>query len=63
MNHLLRVTVASAFAALLVGCDHHELDCAKPRTHEEQQQCAHKESTEGRIAPTEKPKNWLEIKP
>lgn len=48
---------------VLSGCGQRELDCKNPRNPEEKQHCAHKEATEPRISPTEKPKNWLEVKP
>ena len=58
----LTLVVAAGVAAILAsGCGRRELDCKAPRNHEEQQQCAHKASTEDRIAPTEKPKNWLDL--
>ncbi|MEO5793725.1 MAG: hypothetical protein ABIP34_01495 [Rhodoferax sp.] len=56
----LTLVAAAVVAALLAsGCGQRELDCKAPRNQEEQEQCAHKTSTEDRIAPTEKPKNWL----
>lgn len=63
MNRLHPAAQAIVFAALLAGCGQREPDCKNPRNQEEEQQCARKESTEPRIAPTEKPKNWLEVKP
>ncbi len=53
--------VAELLALMASGCGQRELDCKNPRNQEEKQQCAHKESTESRIAPTEKPKNWLDL--
>lgn len=55
------LSAVAATALLVSGCGSHELDCTTPRNQEEQQQCAHKESTKSRIAPTEQPKNWLEL--
>jgi uncharacterized protein YecT (DUF1311 family) len=55
--------LAFILATVLAGCDQREPDCTNPKTQDDKQQCAHKESTEGRIKPTEKPKNWLEVKP
>jgi|JI8StandDraft_2_1071088.scaffolds.fasta_scaffold722839_2 predicted small lipoprotein YifL len=66
MNRLHPAALALVFVALLAGCgqkEPQEPDCKNPSTQEEKQKCAHKESTEPRIAPTEKPKNWLEVKP
>ena len=68
MNRLHPAALAIVFVALLAGCGQkepgqQEPDCKHPSTQEEKQKCAHKESTEPRIAPTEKPKNWLEVKP
>jgi PBP1b-binding outer membrane lipoprotein LpoB len=62
VKHITPVAVAMIVALLVSGCSQRELDCKNPRSQEEQQQCdAHKSSTESRIAPTEKPKNWLEL--
>ena len=55
---LVAVVVATLSAS---ACGQRELDCKDPKNPEEQQKCAHKASTESRIAPTEKPKNWLEL--
>jgi hypothetical protein len=56
------MAVAVVVALLASGCGQRELDCKSPRNQEEERQCAaHKSSTESRIAPTEKPKNWLEL--
>lgn len=60
-KHITPLIFAVAVALLVSGCGQRELDCKKPSNQEEQQQCAHKASTESRIAPTEKPKNWLEL--
>jgi hypothetical protein len=60
MNRLHPAALAIVFVALLAGCGQQEPDCKNPRNKEEKQQCAHKEATEPRITPTEKPKNWLE---
>ncbi len=54
-------TAVAVMALLASGCGQRELDCENPRNQEERQQCAHKASTESRIAPTEQPKNWLEL--
>ena len=62
--HVKKITlVATAVIAALLasGCGQRELDCKAPRDQDERQQCAHKASTEDRIAPTEKPKNWLDL--
>lgn len=61
VKHITPLAVALVVALLASGCGQRELDCKNPRNQEEQQQCAHKASTESRIAPTEKPKNWLEL--
>jgi outer membrane biogenesis lipoprotein LolB len=62
VKHIAPVAVAMVVALLLFGCSQPELDCKNPRNAEERQQCAaHQSSTESRIAPTEKPKNWLEL--
>ncbi len=62
VTHITPVAVAMVVALLISGCSQRELDCKNPRSQEEQQQCdARKSSTESRIAPTEKPKNWLEL--
>ncbi len=61
IRYILPLAVVVATALLVSGCGKHELDCKSPRNQEERQQCAHKASTESRIAPTEKPKNWLEL--
>ena len=55
--------VAAAVVAVLLasGCGQRELDCKAPRDQDERQQCAHKASTEDRIAPTKKPENWLDL--
>jgi predicted small lipoprotein YifL len=68
MNRLHPAALAIVFVAMLSGCgqkepSQQEPDCKSPGTQEEKQKCAHKESTEPRIAPTEKPKNWLDVKP
>lgn len=60
-KHITPLVFAVATALLVTGCGQRALDCKKPNSQEEQQQCAHKASTESRIAPTEKPKNWLEL--
>lgn len=58
----ISILVATAVVTLLAsGCGQREPDCENPRDQEERQQCAHKASTESRIAPTEQPKNWLEL--
>lgn len=62
--HVKKLTLVAAviIAALLAsGCGQRELDCKAPRSQDERQQCAHKASAEDRIAPTEKPKNWLDL--
>ena len=62
VKYITPVAVAMFVALLVSGCSQREPDCKNPRSQEEQQQCdAHKSSTESRIAPTEKPKNWLEL--
>lgn len=61
IRYISPLPVVVATALLVSGCGQHELDCKSPRNQEERQQCAHKASTESRIAPTEKPKNWLEL--
>lgn len=63
-QHLTSLVIVLALA--LAGCGQkdsaqQEPDCKNPSTQEEKQKCAHKEATEPRIAPTEKPKNWLEL--
>jgi hypothetical protein len=55
------VAIAIIAALLTSGCSRRELDCKTPRNQDEQQQCAHKASTEDRIAPTQKPQNWLDL--
>ena len=60
-KRLMPLAVAIIAALLTPGCGQRELDCKVPRNQEEQQQCTHKASTENRIAPTEKPKNWLDL--
>lgn len=58
----LKLVAVAVIAALLAsGCAQREIDCKAPRNQAEQQQCAHKVSTEDRITPTEKPKNWLDL--
>lgn len=62
--HVKKITpLAITFIVALMasGCGQRELDCKNPRNEEEQQKCNHKAPTESRIAPTEKPKNWLEL--
>lgn len=61
VKYISPLAVVGATVLLVSGCGQHELDCKSPRNQEERQQCAHKASTESRIAPTEKPKNWLEL--
>lgn len=61
VKKLMLVAVAVIAALLASGCGQRELDCKAPRDQDERQQCAHKTSTEDRIAPTEKPKNWLDL--
>ena len=61
VKKLTLVAVAVIAALLASGCGQRELDCKAPRNQEERQQCANKASTEDRIAPTEKPKNWLDL--
>lgn len=61
VKKLMLVAVAVITAFLASGCGQHELDCKAPRNQDERQQCAHKASAEDRIAPTEKPKNWLDL--
>jgi predicted small lipoprotein YifL len=66
MKRLHLATLAIVFASALAGCgqkesSQQEPDCKSPSTQEEKQKCAHKEATEPRISPTEKPKNWLEF--
>ena len=60
-KHIILLAIAAIVAVLASGCGQREFDCKTPRNREEQQQCAHKASTESRIAPTEKTKNWLEL--
>lgn len=64
---LAQKTAAGSLAVVLLaavmasGCAPSEPDCNNPRNQEEQQQCAHKASTESRIEPTKNPQNWLEL--
>ena len=60
-KHITPFAAAVVAVLLASGCDQREPDCGNPRNQEERQQCAHKASTESRIAPTEQPKNWLEL--
>jgi hypothetical protein len=61
------ITIIAALIAS--GCTskqepEYALDCNRPRTEREQQQCtARKAFTENRIEPTKNPKNWLDIHP
>lgn len=61
IKKLTLVAVAIIAALLIFGCSQRALDCKAPRNQDEQQQCAHKASTEDRITPTKKPKNWLDL--
>lgn len=61
IRYISPLTIVVVTALMVSGCAQHELDCKNPSNQEERQQCAHKASTESRIAPTEKPKNWLEL--
>lgn len=60
-KHIILLVIVAVVAFWASGCGQREFDCNTPRNREEQQQCAHKASTESRIAPTEKPKNWLDL--
>ena len=55
------LALVSIVAMLMAGCSQQNTDCDNPSTTEQKQQCAHQASTESRIAPTEKPKNWLDL--
>lgn len=61
-SQLITPLALTAVVAILVsGCDQQDLDCQHPITQEQRQQCAPQRSKESRIAPTEKPKNWLDL--
>ncbi len=60
-HHINRLVLASVVALLMAGCSQQDTDCDNPSTTEQKQRCAHQASTESRIAPTEKPKNWLDL--
>lgn len=61
VKYIKPLAAVMAMVLLVSGCGQHELDCKSPRNQEERQQCAHKASTESRIAPTSQPRNWLEL--
>ncbi len=60
-HHFKSLALASVVAMLMLGCSQQNTDSDNPSTTAQKQQCAHQASTESRIAPTEKPKNWLDL--
>jgi hypothetical protein len=58
MNISIARLTFSVTLLVLAGCSSKEGDCKNPASKEQQQECAHSQSTEDRISPTPNPKKW-----